>query len=160
MKGEHMPQYVWSALTSQQVGAYAEYFVKMELTMHGFQVYTSEVDDRGVDFVARHEDGPFIEVQVKSARKFNYVYMDKDKAALRDSLYLALAILVEERPPDLYLIPSLVWKSPNDLFVSRDYEGRPSKPEWGLNLSKKNMRLLEPYRFDAVAHSLRAPAKA
>lgn len=46
----------------------------MELTRHGFQVYTPEVDDRGVDFVARYNGGPFVEVQVKSARKFNYVY--------------------------------------------------------------------------------------
>ena len=31
-----MPRYQWSALNAQQVGAYTEYFVKMELTMYGF----------------------------------------------------------------------------------------------------------------------------
>ncbi len=59
-----MSRYIWSALNTQQVGAYAEYFVKMELTMHGFQVYGIEVDDRGVDFAANYESGPFIEIQV------------------------------------------------------------------------------------------------
>jgi hypothetical protein len=34
-----MQRYQWSRLNKQQVGAYAEYFVKMELTMYGFQVY-------------------------------------------------------------------------------------------------------------------------
>ena len=48
-----MPRYKWSILNNQQVEAYTEYFVKMELTMHGFQVYSTEVDDRGIDFVVR-----------------------------------------------------------------------------------------------------------
>jgi hypothetical protein len=34
-----LERYKWSALTKQQVGAFVEYFVKMELTMFGFQVY-------------------------------------------------------------------------------------------------------------------------
>ena len=63
-----MLRYNWSCLNKQQIGTYAEYFVKMELTMYGFQVYTTEVDDRGIDFVARYERGPFYQVQVKSIR--------------------------------------------------------------------------------------------
>ncbi len=61
-----LKRYQWSRLNKQQVGAYTEYFVKMELTMYGFQVYKTEVDDRGIDFVARYEQGPFLEIQVKS----------------------------------------------------------------------------------------------
>ncbi len=75
-----MQRYNWSRLNRQQVGAYTEYFVKMELTMYGFQVYSTEVDDRGIDFVARYEEGPFIEVQVKSLRSAGYVFMQKDKS--------------------------------------------------------------------------------
>ena len=88
-----MQRYTWSRLNKQQVGAYTEYFVKMELTMYGFQVYGTEVDDRGIDFVARHDRGPFIEVQVKSLRPIGYVFMQKDKFTLREHLYLALGLL-------------------------------------------------------------------
>jgi hypothetical protein len=42
-----MERYRWSRLNKQQVGASAEYFVKMKLTLYGFQVYKTEVDDRG-----------------------------------------------------------------------------------------------------------------
>ena len=35
-----MPRFNWAGLNNQQVGRYAEYFVKMEFTMHGFQVYS------------------------------------------------------------------------------------------------------------------------
>lgn len=149
-----MQRYDWDRLNKLQVGAYAEYFVKMELTMYGFQVYATEVDDRGVDFVARYESGPFIEVQVKSLRSMGYVFVQKEKFALREHLYLALGILRQERPPALYLIPATAWKETNALFVSRDYKGLKSRPEWGLNVSKKNLPWLEHHRFDVTVETM------
>jgi hypothetical protein len=143
-----MPRFQWSALNKQQVGAFAEYFVKMEFTMYGFQVYGTEVDDRGIDFVARHESGPFIEVQVKCLRQFGYVFMRKDKFHLKEELYLALALLTDGVEPELYLIPSLTWSRDNGIFVNRDYENRKSKPEWGINVSAKNLLALQAYRFE------------
>lgn len=152
-----MSRHQWKALNKQQVGAYAEYFVKMELTMYGFQVYSTEVDDRGIDFVARHEVGPFIEVQVKSLRSLGYIFMQKSKFPIRDGMYLALVLLTENEVPRLYLIPATVWKIPNSTFVSRDYDadGQISKPEWGINLSKKNLPCLAPYEFDTTVDRLR-----
>ena len=67
-------RYNWEKLNKLQVGAFSEYFVKMELTMYGFQVYTTEVDDRGIDFVARFENGSFVSIQVKSVRENGYVF--------------------------------------------------------------------------------------
>lgn len=46
---------------------------KIELTMYGFQVNQTEVDDRGVDFVARYKRGSFMDVQVKSIRSLSYI---------------------------------------------------------------------------------------
>src|SRR3990170_2253645 len=51
----NMKKHAWSELNSLQIGKYAEYFVKMEFTQYGFDVYSSEVDDRGIDFVVRKE---------------------------------------------------------------------------------------------------------
>ncbi|PMR71718.1 hypothetical protein [Halomonas heilongjiangensis] len=149
-----MQRYQWSRLNKQQVGAYTEYFVKMELTMFGFQVYSTEVDDRGIDFVARLDNGPFIEVQVKSLRSMGYVFMQKRKFSLNEHLHLALGLLCEGKSPQLFLIPSTVWMSPNSMFVERNYEGLKSKPEWGLNISYKNMPSLESYRFESSVERL------
>jgi hypothetical protein len=136
------------------VGRFAEYFVKMEFALYAFQVYSSEVDDRGIDFIVRHELGRFYEVQVKTVRGLNYVFMQKDKFPLRPNRLAAVVILMEDQPPDLYLIPAPAWESPNALLVSRDYEGKQSKPEWGLNLSVKNLPLLAGFRFDGMVGSL------
>jgi len=80
--------------------------------------------------------------------------MRKDKFVLRENLYLALGMLIEGEPPELFLIPSTVWKEESDVFVDRDYEGLKSRPEWGLNLLQKNMPLLEPYRFEKTIEAL------
>jgi hypothetical protein len=151
-----MPRHNWKSLNKQQVGAYAEYFVKMELTMHGFQVYSTEVDDRGIDFVARRDSGSFIEIQVKSLRAMGYVYMQKSKFPLRQSTYLALGLFTEGHEPKLFLIPSTVWRTPNETFVDRKYEkdGQKSKPEWGVNVSKKNMPELSQYAFESTVNAL------
>lgn len=63
-----MPNMIWSRLTPLQLGRYGEYWAKMEFASYGFDIYTSEVDDHGVDFVARDPvAGIYYEVQVKSA---------------------------------------------------------------------------------------------
>lgn len=149
-----MMRYRWKELNRQQVGAYTEYFVKMELTMYGFQVYETEVDDRGIDFLTRFKRGPFIEVQVKSLRSHGYVFMEKTKFRLDEHLYLTLGLLRVGQAPELYLIPSSVWRAPNELFVERNYEGLKSKPEWGLNISKRNLPALEAYAFASTAKRL------
>jgi len=61
-----MDKYNWGRLNHLQLGKYAEYFVKMEFTLFGFEVYDSEVDDRGIDFVVRKDENNYYDVQVKS----------------------------------------------------------------------------------------------
>ncbi|MGB8260224.1 MAG: hypothetical protein WCE75_07725 [Terracidiphilus sp.] len=128
----------------------------MELTMYGFQVYSSEVDDRGIDFVARHERGDFLEIQVKSLRSFGYVFMPKRKFPLDERLYLALGLLFEAKAPQLYLIPSTVWRASSSVFVDREYEGLKSEPEWGLNVSRRNLPALEPFLFSTAVERVLA----
>jgi len=118
-----MERYIWSRLNKQQVGAFTEYFVKMELTMYEFQVYGTEIDDRGIYFIARYEYGPFIEVQVKPLRSYGYAFIPKDKFELHENRFLAFGFLIDTCPPQLYLVPSLAWKECNPIFVSHDYEG-------------------------------------
>jgi hypothetical protein len=144
----------WSRLTNQQLGCYAEYFVKMEFTLHGFDVYSSEVDDKGIDFVVRKNEGQCYDVQVKSSRDLNYIFFKKTKFALRESLLAAIVLFSDSEAPALYLVPSTTWRKPNALFVSRDYVDKKTRPEWGLNLSERNLRLLAPFAFEETVECL------
>ena len=150
-----MDRYDWSRLNTLQVGRYSEYFVKMEFTIYGFDVYQAEVDDKGIDFVIRKGHDRYYDIQVKSVRGFNYIFFRKQYFELRDNLFAAIVIVDEGKPPKLFLIPATVWQNPNALFVSRDYEPpKKSKPEWGLSLSPKNYSLLQEYAFENVVAKL------
>jgi hypothetical protein len=155
-------KYDWSALNTLQAGRYAEYFTKMEFTLHGFDVYSSEVDDRGIDFVVRRDADRYFDIQVKSARHqkngkaFNYVFFpEKTFDITRRNLFGAVVLLPQSEAPRLYLIPATAWtpQVTQGLLVYKKYEGKPSPPEWGLNLSDKHLPLLEPYRFELAVQT-------
>lgn len=145
-----MERYDWEKLSHLQAGKYAEYFAKMEFTMHGFHVFNSEVDDHGIDFVVKRGiTESYKEIQVKSLRDKGYIFIQKVKMPiLSDSRLVSVVLFKQSHEPDIFLIPSIVWNTPNELFVVRDYgDGMKSKPEWGINISVKNMKLMEQYRF-------------
>ena len=149
-----MNRYNWDKLTHLQLGRYAEYYMKMEFTQFGFEVYSPEVDERGIDFLVRKSDGIYYEVQVKSAQNYNYIFLPKRKFKIRENLLVAVVLFVEEEPPKLYLIRSTEWLNPNLVLVDRSYEERKSEPEFGINLSKKNMPLMDKFQFDKIIRGL------
>ncbi len=140
-----MPSLKWSELNHLQLGKYAEYYAKMEFTSYKYEVYTSEVDDHGVDFVAKAPNSTdFYEIQVKSVRKTNYAFVPKDKIVFDDKHLVCFLKFTDDKMPDVYIIPITAWAKPNAVLVSHDY----GKGEWGINYSKKNKHLLEPYRLE------------
>lgn len=145
-----MPCLQWSKLNHLQLGRFGEYYAKMEFTSYGYEVYTSEVDDHGVDFVVKAPGtSDFYEVQVKSLCHGNYVYISKDDFKIDDRHLVCFLRFKDDKMPDVYLIPSRVWEKPNAVFVDRKYDkpGQTSKPEWGINYSKKNIEILAPYKM-------------
>lgn len=153
-----MPNLKWSILNRQQLGRYAEYYAKMEFASYGFDVYTSEVDDHGIDFVAKPpKSNNFYEIQVKSARDYSYVYNTKEKMPLSANRIVCYLHFVDGQLPDVYIIPSTAWLAPNAVLVDRKYDkqGQISAPEWGINISQKNRSLLEPYKSENCLSSLK-----
>ncbi len=144
----------WSGLNRAQLGRYGEYLVKMELALHGLDVYVPEVDDKGIDLLVRLAPGRYAELQVKSVRSMTYTYMRKSSFPLDASRFLALVLFGASRTPDVYLVPSSAWLQPNSVFVDRDYVGLKSAPEWGVQLSAQAMPLLERYRLAAQLEQL------
>ena len=140
----------WSKLNHLQLGKYGEYFAKMEFTKAGFDVYTAEVDDKGIDFVVRKNESEYLDIQVKSVRNNNYVFMRKEVFRPRKNLFLALILFEDNKEPTLLLIPSLDWQNKTHSFlVERNYEGKKSKPEWGISITKSNVEEVKSlYSFD------------
>jgi hypothetical protein len=149
----------WKHLNHLQVGKYAEYLVKIAMVSHGLDVYSTEVDDRGIDFVVKKDHETYFDIQVKSIRGRNYIFFPKSKFTPRRNLFAAVSVFIEGEDPHLFLIPSTDWLAPNDLLVERNYEGLPSPPEWGLNISRKNWQVLEGYRIEKTIAMIKASNK-
>jgi hypothetical protein len=149
-----MDRYDWARVSHLQLGRYAEYLVKMELTLWGCDVYGAKVDDKGIDLVFRTAKGDYYDVQVKSVYRSSYIFMAKAFFVPRAGLLVAVILCRDGCAPDAYLVPSTVWLGPNALFVSRDYIGKKSRPEWGIQLSRRNLPLLEPYRLEETIRRL------
>lgn len=146
-----MPRMKWSELTTQQLGQYGEYFAKMEFASYGYDVYTSEVDDHGVDFVVKEPDGSFYEVQVKSVRQDNYLPIPHSKfqANFSDRFLICYIRFKDEEMPKMYLIPTSAWNTPNALLPNYLYDkGQKSDPEIGINYNQKNAPLLEEWKAE------------
>lgn len=146
----------WNILSRMQLGRYAEYFTKMEFASYGLDVYTSEVDDHGIDFIVKDKKEVFNEIQVKALRNKGYTFMKQENFDLSSkTLYLALLIFEEDKLPNIYLVPTSAWNNENNMFVVRNYDnGQKSKPEYGVNIVNSNKELLEKYRFETMIKEL------
>lgn len=100
----------------------------MEFASYGFEVYTSEVDDHGVDFIAKLPDGSrFYEVQVKSVRDYGYVYIAKSKMPILSENRLVCCLhFINGQLPAVFVIPATAWSVPNVVLVDRKYD-KPGK---------------------------------
>lgn len=148
---------IWtrSELTPQKLGTFCECYAKMTLVSYGFNVFASEVDDHGIDFVAESTKG-FLKFQVKAIRttKSRYVFMRKSYFDIEDpNLFLFLVLLTDGEHPKAYLIPATAWKQDSKMLVFHSYEGKKSKPEYGVNVSKKHKAELETYKLESMLRS-------
>ncbi|QZT33657.1 DUF4365 domain-containing protein [Caldalkalibacillus thermarum TA2.A1] len=134
----------WDKLSKQQLEKYAEYYAKTAFASYGLELYKPEVTSQ-IDFVVKDKKGQYHEIIVRSHKGKSYVYITKEKLNLEQSnLYVAMLIFEPGILPDMFLIPVTVWKHPNHFFVLRTY----TRPEYGINLSKKNYPAFGSYRIE------------
>jgi hypothetical protein len=145
-------EYEWSKLTKPQLGKYAEYFAKMEFTRCGLDVYTAEVDDKGIDFVIRLSSGCYFDVQVKSVRDRGLVCFPLHVFTPRPNLMAAIVVFPKGRQAEAFLIPSTEWiNRPSGLlayYKSKEFD------EYQLRVTSARLDLLRrDYSFAHVVHS-------
>ena len=78
--------------------------------------------------------------------KTNYAFVSKSdlERGLRNDLWIGLVLFVDGQKPTKYLFPSTVWNEPNQLFT----DSAVKNPEYGINLNKNTIELLQGYGFE------------
>ena len=149
----------WSSLDNEyktgglKRGHFAEYFAEMQLMLHGFEVYKTLVDDRGIDFIIRKPKGVFFEIQVKSITDYDNIVIKMDKFDIANKhLYLLAVQFVDDKDPEMYIIPSTRWTKPDNIF----YAGENIKnPQYGLRLTKSNLGSLQEYKLETYIEKIK-----
>jgi hypothetical protein len=141
-------RYNWEKLNNLQKGSFGEHYAKMEFAMYGLLVFTAEVDDRGIDFVARNNEGLHFDVQVKTITGRNYTFISESK--FYENLVVSLVVLNQLSPPEIYLFRKDDWsneKHKDALLTHRKYPNA-KEPEYGVNITKAREPLLQDFLFE------------
>ena len=88
--------------------------------------------------------------ETKKIQDLQSYYVEDNFDVTDESLYLLLIILTDGEHPALYAIPASAWNRTEPPFVFHNYEGKKSEPEYGLNLSKKNLPQIDQYRIEKM----------
>ena len=138
----------WHGMTKPEVAARGVEEIAGRFRGEGFTV----TEDRGrgrTRLRAQRGGGTSYEVRVATMRPPGGNYAFFTKASFRPShdLLAALVLLEDGHDPSAYLIPSTAWQQPTPLLCDRDYEGKASAPEWGIQITGKSRPLLEEFLF-------------
>jgi len=143
-------------MNNVQLGKFAKHLVSKEFKIYGCRV--SEYKSRLNDLTIKAGIDSYFDVQIRSIQlsksKYPYIFFYKHHFYPRANLLAVIVILRYGIDPSLYLIPSTVWKSPNDVFLSKDYENKESNPWWGIQLIDNRMNRLDPFTFKLQVEKL------
>lgn len=149
---------------TQYVGEFGEQLVRLNFIANSIDTFIPIIDDSAIDFIAKVTKDHYFDVQVKTVRltKSRYFYETKRKwgEEIRWNLLIAFVILQQNEDPLLLLIPGEKWNEEslkNTIFSNRDYSGKKSNPEWGLQIERKNLEYLRTnYELNKILDELKA----
>lgn len=151
----HVLKTSYKHLNTVQKGSFAEAYAKMAFTLEGFEVYTTEYDDRGIDFVVRHKPGAYLSVQVKSTGVSANPFIYADNFQCSSDFLVCAVRLLEGRLPELYLARGTDWNH-NKECLHINPGGGDAGPYYELRFSKKYSRSLEQHRFENYVQCLKS----
>jgi hypothetical protein len=141
-------------LNTIQKGSFAEAYAKMAFTLEGFEVYTAEYDDRGVDFVIRNDKGRYFSVQVKATGKSASPFIYAERFEMSPEFLLCAVRLVEAEIPKLYLACGTDWNEGKECLHFNPSGGN-AGAYYEMRFSKKFSESLERHRFENYVQRLR-----
>ena len=141
-------------LNNVQKGSLGEAFSKMAFTLEGFEVYGSEYDDRGVDFIVRNGSGRFFDVQVKATDESSNPFIKKSKFRESDDFIFCAVRVVEDENLSLYIARGSDWASDFDC-LNYNADGGSSGPYYEIRFSARYREQLAQFEFQSYVEKFR-----
>jgi len=142
-------------LNTVQKGSFGEAFSKMAFTLEGFEVYASEYDDRGIDFIVRNSSGKYFSVQVKATDQSSNPFIKKDKFQVTDDFIFCAVRIIEGEPPVLYIARGSDWEQGIDC-LNYNPNGGAIGPYYEIRFAGKYQEQLAQFEFRTYVERIRA----
>lgn len=127
----------WSEVEDTKIGRVAEHIAETFFLSNGFDVYSTDSDDKWIDFIAVYHDVNY-NIQVKSCRDDNYQYVRDSKFNKVNNYFVFFVRFTENEIPELYMFKGDEWEEKKPLLVVRNYnENQKSEPEHGINVGSQ-----------------------
>ena len=143
----------YSHLNDQQKCAVGENLARIAFILAGFEVYKSEYDDRGIDFVARRPGSRFYSVQVKATGATVNPCIYASKFHLTDEFLFVAVRLVDGELPAIYLARGFAWKSPSGC-LGHNPDGGAAGGYYEFRFNQKDAAHLASFLFDSYVKAL------
>ena len=139
----------WARLSRLELIAYGKELVTDRLRQLGCAVIppSNPIDGR---LSLQTTSGRPLEVFVSTQRVGGYAFWTKRRLQPAADRFAVVVLLADAREPQVYLVPSLDWIDAKPPLTDRDYEGRKSEPEYGIELTPAALPLLERYAWTAA----------
>jgi hypothetical protein len=95
--------------------------------------------------------GRSVEVFVATQRVGGYAFWTKRRPHPARHRLAVLVLLNQGPEPALYVVPSEDWLEPAPPLTDRDYEGRASEPEYGIEIGRSSLPRLRRYAWTETA---------
>ena len=143
----------YSHLNTIQLGAFGEAFAKMSFILEGFEVYDTEYDDRGVDFIVRNKDKIFYEVQVKTTGTTVNPFVYENKFKNSDTFLFCAVRIIEGELPTIYLAKGSDWEKAFQC-LRHNPSGGNSGAYFEMSFAKKYQSELEKFQIESYIKTL------
>jgi len=95
--------------------------------------------------------GRSVEVFISTQRVGGYAFWTKRRLQPSRERFAVVVVLGDAPEPDVFLVPSTEWLEAVEPLTDRDYEGRKSEPEYGIELTPTALPLLARYAWTHAA---------
>jgi hypothetical protein len=131
-------------------------FLKSELKNYSLELVAKTDGREGVDFfIGNHHI--YLQPLDLDTVKQSIKIPKQDLGELKDNLFIALVLIIEQQPRVVYLIPSTQLEdSSNNFFVNNEVSLMPSLSNWEIKMSSKSIEALEKYALKYMINKLKS----
>jgi hypothetical protein len=130
-------------------------FVKLELQNVGLKLNSKQNGREGVDFLIRDNQLHLQSIDLDTTQR-SIKITKQELGEIRNSLFVALVLIIDKEPKVVYLIPSEdLSQSDSNIFIENEVNLMPSLSNWEIKVSSNTIPELAKYALENMIDKLK-----